>query len=235
MKYPWFVVPTSFLSCCNVGMVFQCDFIVLNDTFLSPPSIWQRFAVFVIVIPTVQNVPVTIFVLVAFLQLFMCIVKHAPPHRWSMSGSMGRILLNNAAGDWQDVVSSLVQLSILSDGCMHLPQVQYTMPTSQNSSKYSVLPILVINSFDFSLNGSNSSVLFKSFINESRFGWFSNCWISLFTFSLRLESSFWTVEWGKRWTPSSTLPRQVSFVSDEFPRTSRFVRFDGRRMFSLRD
>ena len=46
---------------------------------------------------------------------------------------------------------------------MHLSQVQYTMPTSQYkeqsghcilekisySSKYSVLPMLVINSFDF--------------------------------------------------------------------------------------
>ena len=50
------------------------------------------------------------------------------------------------------------------------------MPTSQykaqsghcfleefsESSKYSVLPMLVINSFDFSLNGLNSSVQFKS-------------------------------------------------------------------------
>ena len=46
---------------------------------------------------------------------------------------------------------------------MHLPQVQYTMPTSQykdqpghcifeeisHNLKYSVLPMLVINSFDF--------------------------------------------------------------------------------------
>ena len=72
----------------------------------------------------------------------------------------------------------------LSDGRMHLPQVQYTMPASQNkeqsghcileeishSSRYSVLPMLVINSFDFSLNGLNSSDLFKSCINESLFG-----------------------------------------------------------------
>ena len=57
---------------------------------------------------------------------------------------------------------------------MHLLQVQYTMPTPQfqeqlghcileevsHSSKYAVLPMLVINSFDFSLNGLN----FLSFV-----------------------------------------------------------------------
>ena len=32
-RFPWFL-------CSNVGMVFQCDFIVLNDLFLSPPNIW---------------------------------------------------------------------------------------------------------------------------------------------------------------------------------------------------
>ena len=30
---------SDFFSCCSVGMVFQCDFIVLNDTFLNPPNI----------------------------------------------------------------------------------------------------------------------------------------------------------------------------------------------------
>ena len=34
------------------------------------------------------------------------------------------------------------------------------------SSKYSVLPMLLINSFDFSLNGLNSSVLFKSSVER---------------------------------------------------------------------
>ena len=34
------------------------------------------------------------------------------------------------------------------------------------SSQFSVFLMLVINSFDFSLNGLNSSVLFKSSINE---------------------------------------------------------------------
>ena len=36
-------------------------------------------------------------------------------------------------------------------------------------SKISVLPISVIKSFDFALNGLNCSVLFKSSIDESRF------------------------------------------------------------------
>ena len=99
---------------------------------------------------------------------------------------------------FDDVARTLYQAlfncRFLSDGCMHLPQVQYTMPTSQykeqpghcileeisHSSKYSVLPMLVINSFDFSLNGLNSSVLFKSSINKSRFGCVSNCRVSFF-------------------------------------------------------
>ena len=68
-----------------------------------------------------------------------------------------------------------------------------------HSSKYSVLPMLMITSFDFSLRGLNSSVLFKSFFRKSQFGWFSNCWISLFTISFRFESSFWTIEWGIPW------------------------------------
>ena len=60
----------------------------------------------------VRNVPVSIFVLARFPQHFMCVVIHALPQGWSMSGSMGRILCNNVAGDGRDVVSSLVQLSI---------------------------------------------------------------------------------------------------------------------------
>ena len=54
-NFPGFFVPTSFLPCCHVGMVFQCDFIVLNDRFLSPPNIRQRFAVFIVVMPPFQN------------------------------------------------------------------------------------------------------------------------------------------------------------------------------------
>ena len=132
---------------------------------------------------------------------------------------------------WIDRTSylSLFNCRLLSDGCTHLPQVQETMPAPQyqeqaghcilveisHSSRCSVSPMLVINSFDFSLNGLNSSVLFKSFI---KLGWFSNClnqsfyeffvirvfflncWVSsLFQISFQLESSFWTVEWGEPW------------------------------------
>ena len=69
----------------------------MNGLFLSPPNILQRLAVLVIVTPSVQ-VPVTFFVLAGFLQHFMCFKSHALPHRWSMSGSMGRILFD-VAGD----------------------------------------------------------------------------------------------------------------------------------------
>ena len=92
---------------------------------------------------------------------------------------------------------------------MHLPQVQHTMPTSQykEQSRHCILEETEVHEWStpstFSLNGLNSSILFKSSINESRCGWFSNCWISLFTISLRSESSFWTVEW------SIPLPRRV--------------------------
>ena len=102
-----------------------------------------------------------------------------------MSGSIGRILFNTVAGDWQDVVSSLFNCRVSSDGCMHLPKAQSGHWISEeipHSSKFFVLPMLVINSFDFSLNGLNSSVLFKSSIEESRFGCVSKCWNSLFVF-----------------------------------------------------
>ena len=119
------------------------------------------------------------------------------------------------------------------------------MPTSQykeqsghciseeisHSSKCSVLPMLVIDSFDFSLNGLNSSILIKSSINESRFWWFSNCWNSLFPISLRL---FFLNCW-VRFSLNSVINVTASTSSDEFPRTSRFVRFDGQRVFSLPD
>ena len=143
--------------------------------FLSPHNIWQRLAVFAIVVPSVKNVFVTtVFVLAGFLiAAYPCLP------------------FDNVAGDWQDVVSGLIQLSILSDGCMHLPRkcsFRCQLPNKEQSgqcileeishnSKDSVLRMLVINSFDFSLNGLNSSVLFKSSIKESRFGCVSNCWV----------------------------------------------------------
>ena len=75
-------------------MVFQCDFIVLNDLFLSPPDIWQRLTVFVIIVPSFQNgLVTTTFVLPSFPLHIMCFVVHGLPHRWSMSGTVGGILL----------------------------------------------------------------------------------------------------------------------------------------------
>ena len=37
--FPGLLVPTSFLPCSHVGMIFQCDCIILNNLFLSPPNI----------------------------------------------------------------------------------------------------------------------------------------------------------------------------------------------------
>ena len=96
---------------------------------------------------------------------------------------MDRILFDNVAGDGQDVVSFLVQLSIpfrrLHDFAARAVYNASFPPKKSghsiveeisHSSNYFVLPMLVINSFDFSLNGPKSSVLFNSSINESRFG-----------------------------------------------------------------
>ena len=54
----------------------------------------------------------TTFVLTGFPQHIMCFVVHGLPHRWSMSGTMGEILFGDVPGNWQDVVSCFVQLSI---------------------------------------------------------------------------------------------------------------------------
>ena len=95
--FPKFSVPTSFLFCCNVGMVFQRDFVVLHDTFLILPTIRQRFAVFYIFIPLVQNI--FVIVPVSLLQHIMCFVVHVLSHRRSMFGSICWILFDNVAGD----------------------------------------------------------------------------------------------------------------------------------------
>ena len=92
-----------------------------------------------------------------------------------MSGTMGRIQFDNVAGNWQGVVSCLVQLSLAAGAEYTASQYKAQqghciLEEVAQSSKYSVFPMLVINSFDFSLNGLNSSVLFKSCINESLFG-----------------------------------------------------------------
>ena len=49
------------------------------------------------VIQSVQNI--CLIVLVDFLQHFVCFVVHVLSQRWSMSDSMGRILLYDVAGD----------------------------------------------------------------------------------------------------------------------------------------
>ena len=37
-------------------VVFQCKFVILNNLFLSPPNIWQRLAVFLIIVTSMQNI-----------------------------------------------------------------------------------------------------------------------------------------------------------------------------------
>ena len=206
----------------------------------------------------------TTFELAGFPQHILCFVVHALPHGWSMSGCVGRILLDDVAGDWQDVVSCLVQQSI-PFWKLRLPLVQHIMPASQygaqsghwipedvsQRSKYSVLPMLVINSFDVSLNGLNSSVLFKSSIKSPGSGdsrtvesvfWRFPCDSSLLSGRLsEVYLEFCNQRYRDRF-PCTYLadilrdacdvgPREVS---DWFPCTSRFARFDGRWIFSLR-
>ena len=67
-NFPKLPVPT-FLSCCNVGVIFQCDGIILNDLFHSPPDIRQRLAVFVIIVSSVQSVFVPFLLLRAFFSI----------------------------------------------------------------------------------------------------------------------------------------------------------------------
>ena len=76
--FPGFFVPTSFLPCSHVEMIFQCYCVILNDLFLSPLNIWQRLTVSVIIVPSFQNGFVTTtFVLSGFPQHIMCFVVHA--------------------------------------------------------------------------------------------------------------------------------------------------------------
>ena len=77
-------------------------------------------------------------------------------------------------------------------------------------SKFFVFSMLRINSIDFSLNRLNCWFLSKSAISDSRLGCVSNWWISFLSVSLRMSSSFWTVECGGPCILKSFLPHQVS-------------------------
>ena len=65
-----------------------------------------------------------------------------------------------------------------------------TVEVISHISKYSVFPMLRINSFDFSLNRLNFRFLSKSAISDSRPRCVSNRWISFLTVSLRMSSCF---------------------------------------------
>ena len=84
---------------------------------------------------------------------------------------------------------------VLCEGFTHLPHEQFSMPISHSqaqsghcfleevsqSSKISVLPMSVINFFDFSLNVLISSVLFKSCRKNYLFGWLLNHFFERFS------------------------------------------------------
>ena len=212
-------------SHCAESMVLECllhsmkvSTISRSDFFLVVLQRWNGLPMrlhrieCVIVIPICPECSCNHhFVLVGFLQHFVCFVKHALPQRWSMSGAMGRIQKKRSRGltgrrifpcstvDFSVGCNAVAAGAVENASVLKKEQSGCILEEISHSSKCSVWPMQVINSFDFSLNGLNSSVLFKSFVNESRFGWFSNCWISLCAIALRFESSSWTVDWGIRW------------------------------------
>ena len=141
---------------------------------------------------------------------------------------------------------ALSNCRFLSDGCMHLPQVHFTMPTSQYKKQSGRNPRIV--SSKKSRRARRSPCYPCWWSTPSTFRWTD--WIPqsgsnpLLTShgsgaSRTVESAFlrFPCDW-------SLLPGLLSEVyvvfcnhhyRDEFPRASRFVRFDGRQMFSLRD
>ena len=147
------------------------------------------------------------------------------PHSWSMSGSMGRILNGRTRGLARRRIYPLFNCRFLSDGCKHLPKVQYTMPTSQlkeqsghcmleeiaHSSKYSVWPMLLINSFDLSLNWLKSSGLVQILHQRVTV---RVCVKLVDQFLVHFlcdhRSSFWTAECRRPWILKSMLPLRVS-------------------------
>ena len=104
--------------------------------------------------------------LVCLPECFVGFVIYPLLFSWSVSSSMRRILCHQIIGNDKTSYRSLSNCRSLSEGVKHLPQVRYRMPTSQDSgqsrhctldvisniSKYSVLRMMRISSFDFSLN-----------------------------------------------------------------------------------
>ena len=68
-EYPISLVSSSFLSCCNIGMVFQCKPVILNNLLLSPPNNWQRPCGINSLVPSFQKgFALTMLGLASFLQ-----------------------------------------------------------------------------------------------------------------------------------------------------------------------
>ena len=79
LEYPTFLVTSSFLFCCNMGVIFQCKFV------LSTPI--QNG-----VVPTMGG-------LASFLQILFGFVVHSLPLGSSTFGTTGEVLLDDVTGD----------------------------------------------------------------------------------------------------------------------------------------
>ena len=113
-SFPGFLDSSSFFSCRHVGMIFQCNCVILFNLFFSPPNTWQRLSVLVVFVPSFQN---------KFYSYHFCCFGFSSTYYvlWSTCFAAQmvhvwlhgkRILIDDVARNWQDVESFLVHLSI---------------------------------------------------------------------------------------------------------------------------
>ena len=108
-KFPGFLVPTSSFSCCSVGMVF-------TQYLTKTCGVCHHCAIF----PE------------CFSNHHFCACELSSAfHVLGLRRLDFFFLMTQARIDRQSYLS-LFDCRFLSDGCMHLPQVQYKMPASQH-------------------------------------------------------------------------------------------------------
>ena len=148
-------------------MILFYDLVICNTSVLIPYNVSQWVSIARTVQESGQHGFVTLFV--CFPESIVGFVIYSLPFSGSVSSSTRRIFLDHIIR-----IDTLFNCRFLSEGCRHLPQVQCTMPISQfckqswhctlevisHISKYSVFPMLRVNSFVFSLNRLNFLVLF---------------------------------------------------------------------------
>ena len=84
------------LLVCRIRYAWDCSVNVAAAVF----SVTSRHALVVILVPSFQNsFAVTIFVAAGFPQHIKYFSVRALPHRWSMFGTVGRIHVDNVAGN----------------------------------------------------------------------------------------------------------------------------------------